>query len=294
MLNFLIMKYYLRKALIKSKYPKWVLDKVERKFTNRSQEDSNVGNNLGEVSEEDSNNPSSTTAGRDTTKKKDNKGHIVIPYTQGLGESIKNICRKYGICTHFKGNRTIRNILVKPKDKDPLVRKSGAIYWYQCGELMCDMEYIGKTSRTFWEKIQRAPERTLTIYGHSNESGHSTNPDNFTIIGRERHSLARIIKESIYIRVYNPTFNRNVGKYNHHIWDRVLFNTPELKINNDNRHAHRTSFSEHSQSIPTNRHVHRTIRHTGCAQMSEHVHRTSQNQYKVQYITFSLTTDEVQ
>ena len=59
-----------------------------------------------------------------------NKGHIVIPYTQGLGKSIKKICRKYGIQTHFKGNMTIRNILVKCKDEDPLDRKSGAIYFY--------------------------------------------------------------------------------------------------------------------------------------------------------------------
>ena len=39
--------------------------------------------------------------------------------------------------------------------------------------------------------------------------------------------VARIIKESIYIRVNKPTLNRTVGKYNlHHIWDRVLFATP--------------------------------------------------------------------
>ena len=62
------------------------------------------------------------------TKNKYNKGHIVIPYTQGLGDSIKKICRKYGIHAHFKGNRTIKEILVKPKGKDPLDRKSGAIY----------------------------------------------------------------------------------------------------------------------------------------------------------------------
>ena len=35
-----------------------------------------------------------------------------------------------------------------------------------------------------------------------------------------------------------------------------LFNTPDLKISNDNGYAQRTSFSGHAQSIPTNRHVH--------------------------------------
>ena len=43
--------------------------------------------------------------------------------------------------------------------------------------------------------------------------------------------IARTIKESIYIRVNNPTLNRNISKFNlHHIWDRVLLNTPGLKI----------------------------------------------------------------
>ena len=46
-------------------------------------------------------------------------------------------------------------------------------------------------------------------------------------------SLSRYIKESIFIRVNNPTLNNNVGKFNlPHIWDRVLINTPGLKLNN--------------------------------------------------------------
>ena len=73
-------------------------------------------------------------------------------------------------------------------------------------------------------------------------------------------SKVRTIRESIYARVNNPTLNKNVGKHNlYHIWDRVLFNTPYLKINNDNGHAHRTSLSGHAQFIPTNRHLLRTI-----------------------------------
>ena len=44
--------------------------------------------------------------------------------------------------------------------------------------------------------------------------------------------LSRYIKESIFIRVNNPTLNNNVGKFNlPHVWDRVLINTPGLKLN---------------------------------------------------------------
>ena len=44
-------------------------------------------------------------------------------------------------------------------------------------------------------------------------------------------ALPELIRESIYIRVNNPTLNRNIDKFNlHHIWDRVPHNTPGLKI----------------------------------------------------------------
>ena len=51
-------------------------------------------------------------------------GYIFIPYVQGLCKSIKAICSKYGINTYVRGNRTIKNIPVAPKDKDPLHCKS--------------------------------------------------------------------------------------------------------------------------------------------------------------------------
>ena len=45
------------------------------------------------------------------------------------------------------------------------------------------------------------------------------------------HNLARNIKESIYIRVNNPSLNNNIGKFNlSHIWDKVLLNTKGLTL----------------------------------------------------------------
>ena len=107
------------------------------------------------------------------------KGHIVIPYTQGLCESIRKICGRYGIQTHFKGGRTIKNLLVSPKDKDPMVNQSGAIYRYQCGDLCCDDEYIGETSMTFGERYKEHLKAPSAIHLHSIQTGHTTNQNNF-------------------------------------------------------------------------------------------------------------------
>ena len=119
-----------------------------------------------------------------------------------------------------------------PKDKDPMVSQSDAIYWYQCGDLTCDDEYTGETSRTFGERYKEHLMDPSPICHHNNQTNHPINKNNFKIIGREGHHMSRYIKESIFIRVNNPTLNNNIGKFNlPHIWDRVLINTPGLKLN---------------------------------------------------------------
>ena len=48
---------------------------------------------------------------------------------------------------------------------------------------------------------------------------------------REDQNLITLIKEAIYIRVNNPSLNKNIYKYHlPHIWDEVLFNISKLKI----------------------------------------------------------------
>ena len=93
------------------------------------------------------------------------------------------------------------------------------------------MKNIGESGRTFGERFKDHLKAPSPIFGHQNSSGHETSMENFKIIGREENSLARTIKEAMYIRVNNPTLNRNIGKYNlPHIGDRVLFTIPELKM----------------------------------------------------------------
>ena len=59
---------------------------------------------------------------------------------------------------------------------------------------------------------------------------HPTSVDIFSIVGRELHDLTRTIK-AISIRVNDPSLNRDIAKYQlSHIWDKVLFNTPDLTL----------------------------------------------------------------
>ena len=197
----------------------------------------------------------------------------MVPYTKGLSESFKSICGKYGIQAYFKGNITIKQTLMKPKGQDPKDNKSGLIYSYQYQDITCGEEYIGKTARTLGDRHKEHLKGPSPIHVHIQCTGHNATAENFNIIGREDRDLARTIKEAIYIRVNNPSLNRDVGKYHlSQLWDRVPFNTPGLKIDSTQHplHIHNNGLP---QTISTNNISPLATGISGHALNSEHVLR---------------------
>ena len=159
------------------------------------------------------------------------RSYITVLYNKDLSESIKNVCKRYGIQVHFKSGKTIKGQLVAPKDKEHITKKSGIIYRFKCDRLECDEEYIEETARTFGERFKEHLKAPSPIHNHSNITGHTTTLENFSVVGREEQNLSSLIKESMFIRVNNPSLNRNLGKYHlPHIWDEVLINNTELKL----------------------------------------------------------------
>ena len=202
---------HLTKALMNCNYPRWALNRVRMKINSTAHKNKNK---------------SRTTQLNNTPRP-----HITVPYYRGLSESIKQRCKNCGVQVYFRGGKTIKNLLMAPKDLDPMMKKSGVIYSYKCGRVECDEEYIGESSRTLGERFKEHQKAPSLIFDHFNNTGHSISVENFNIVGREDQNLKRAIKEALYIRVNNPSLNRNVGKYHlPHIWDEVLYNIPELNL----------------------------------------------------------------
>ena len=201
---------HLKNALMNCKYPTWALNRIQMKTKKKDSDQ--------------------VTANRTSTNNQ-KSSYIVVLYCSGLSESIKNIGRKFGVQVYFKGGTTIKNLLMTPKDKDPIQKQSGVIYTYQCDRVDCDEEYIGESSRTFGARFKKHLKPPSPIDDHSNITGHNVTINNFNIGGREDLNQMRTIKEALYIRVNDPSLNRNVGEYHlPHVWDEVLFNTSEVKL----------------------------------------------------------------
>ena len=180
---------HLHQALTNCKYPEWALNsaKVRSKARKTRTKSKNTNNNNSNQSQ---------------------KPYMVVPYHKGVSESLKKTCNKHGIQVYFKGGRTIKSLLMAPKDQDPILKKSEVIYRFKYGRVDCDEEYIGESSRTIAERFKEHQMAPSPIFDHSNISGHQVTIDNFNIVGREDQNLSRTIKEALYIRVNNPSLNK--------------------------------------------------------------------------------------
>ena len=147
-----------------------------------------------------------------------------------MGEKFKRTCNKQGIQVHFNGTNTVKQLLMAPKGR-PKLAKSGIIYGYKCQKINCTEQYIGESGRTLGDRYKEPLKTPSPIHLHTSSTGHPVSPDCFSIVDREAWGLTRNIKEAMYIKVNDPSLNRNLGKFQlPHVWDQVLKDTPALHL----------------------------------------------------------------
>ena len=96
---------HLSKVLIRCRYPTWAINRVKMKMGTPAQKKKNK--NIANI------------------QQNCQRPYMVVPYYQGLSESVKRTCNKYGVQVYFRGGITIKNIPMAPKDQDPMLKKWG-------------------------------------------------------------------------------------------------------------------------------------------------------------------------
>ena len=85
----------------------------------------------------------------------------VLPYIEGVTDKISRIFRKHNISTAFKPHKTLRSILVHPKDKICKEERCGVVYAIPCRN--CDFVYIGETSRQLKTRVAEHREEVEKV-----------------------------------------------------------------------------------------------------------------------------------
>ena len=158
---------------------------------------------------------------KNKTAKKDEKERttssnsfpIGIPYIPGLTEKLVRIFKRNGVNTYTKPTNTIRQYLVKPKDKTPKEDQCGVIYEITCNT--CQEQYVGETKRQFKIRFKEHTDMkhpNSAITEHIQETGHTFDIDNTKILGKEEGKTRRQILEALKIHQRNPALNNNRGR----------------------------------------------------------------------------------
>ena len=77
----------------------------------------------------------------------------------------------------------------------------------------------------FGERFEEQLKALSAIHYHHNTTDHTTTVGNFSNVEREEKDLARSIKEAIFIKLNQPSPNRNIGKYHLHTYWMTLWST---------------------------------------------------------------------
>ena len=79
-------------------------------------------------------------------------GFAVIPYIQGVTESIKRILNSHNVKVAQKPFQSLGHIFAKLKDTVTKEQRTDAIYSIPSND--CDNEYIGQTKRQFSTRLK--------------------------------------------------------------------------------------------------------------------------------------------
>ena len=136
---------------------------------------------------------------------------VGLPYVKGLSEELQRLFKKHGVNVYFKPTNTLRQLLVKPKDKTETSDKCGVVYNIACDE--CQDFYIGETARKMGKRFQEhtKSDKESALLEHLKKTGHSISLDNVSILANEPRYHARKIREAIKIHQRRPTLNRDQG-----------------------------------------------------------------------------------
>ena len=151
---------------------------------------------------------------------------VVLPYVKGLSEQLRRTFMKHGIPVYYKPVNTLRQLLVRPKDKIDKERVVGPVYQINCTN--CNTFYIGETERSLKARFlehRRPSTVTSEVSRHINHEcpTHNISMSNTKILTTEPRWFERGVKEAIHIRTNQPPLNKDGGRHNlSPIWTNLL------------------------------------------------------------------------
>ena len=117
--------------------------------------------------------------------------YVSVPYFPGLSEAFKKILKYTAVQVCFKGVKTLKWLLMHPKEKVPYSQKKYIVYQWECLAHSCSSSYIRETCKTLGERAkEHSKSSTSAIPTHCTDFHHHLPSfENFTIIDSDSSQI---------------------------------------------------------------------------------------------------------
>ena len=77
---------------------------------------------------------------------------VTLPYVRGLSEAVRRVLTPLRLRVSFRPNTTLKQLLVRPKDRTPTEKLAGVVYQVPCAS--CPASYVGQTGRCLGKRMK--------------------------------------------------------------------------------------------------------------------------------------------
>ena len=215
---------HIKKVLKTNKYKPWSFNLPKKRSKQNNQEnppDPQIDNNNPQIPVDDNlpvNINNINIQGRTF------RPRVMLPYIRETSEKLLHIYKQHGVDVCHKPFNKLRNFLVKPKDPIPDKDKCGVVYLGTCDS--CKEQYVGETARSAETRIKDhfnpKKEPPTAIQEHLSIMKHKMTMKSFSLLTSEDKLFNRRIKESLFIKQYQPSLNRDGGYQLAAVYDEIL------------------------------------------------------------------------
>ncbi|KAK3735059.1 hypothetical protein QZH41_001737 [Actinostola sp. cb2023] len=172
---------YVKSVLTANNYPPKIIQNCERNIKSKKEQTS-----------------SSSAMTNDVEEQK--RSIVVLPYVKGVSEKISRVLKQHNLDVAYRPMTKLCNLFPRPKDRKDASSETDIVYKIKCSE--CDFVYYGQTGRSM--KTRTSEHRGAIAHNHpnskiaqhSNETGHSFDFKNITIVDREKNYHQRLFLEA--------------------------------------------------------------------------------------------------
>jgi hypothetical protein len=151
---------------------------------------------------------------------------LFLPYVRGVSERIETVFHQLNIKMVFKSNGTLRQTLMRVKNKRPEELRRGVVYEVPCQD--CSKTYIGETGRSLQERLKEHRYAIKTgninngIAAHAWNHQHQVDWDLARVKTFEQYLWKRKVLEAICIKETKENSNLDCGLNVNQVWSPLL------------------------------------------------------------------------